>query len=433
MLPFVMDRVRLTPSKPFLFVRPGFEMKVRQNSGAGKIVFRTVKNFNNIPHILEIRVFSFTRGLQVSVYEPRTRTLRWVRLTSAERKLLLLTDSNSNSGLNCIDSLRIDKHLFRTVKKICGQRFIVLFTLTDSTEKTSFDNRDKAKTDDSEISRLKFTVDSEKSSFVAPKMMLKITFIDSVGCKRFTGTMSIEDTFSMLSYKSTWQKMAETMDSNSGTSNAASLSQVPDDVRGIVTNARSEWAVYPDPNLTSTSSQEDAVYPNPTGADSSEQQMVRALLSRPNLLLICNQLQDLPQRQRRRAANFAQYLSNSISNAQNDKAAVARFHDGTLTATLKTRRQMPCVLLEKELDELALKFSREADEKAAKIAEMVKNTLAKAGRPARNIEEEQQRLALQRHLELEEERRSMPRNKGAVQNITDNEDDDFIMEARLPI
>ena len=85
------------------------------------------------------------------------------------------------------------------------------------------------------------------------------------------------------------------------------------------------------------------------------------------------------------------------------------------------------------MDELALKFSREADEKAAKIAEMVKNTLAKAGRPARNIEEEQQRLALQRHLELEEERRSMPRNKGAVQNVTDNEDDDFIMEARLPI
>ena len=97
----------------------------------------------------------------------------------------------------------------------------------------------------------------------------------------------------MLLYKSTWQKMAETMDSNSGTSNAASLSQVPDDVRGIVTNARSEWAVYPDPNLTSTSSQEDTVYPNPTGADASEQQMVRALLSRPNLLLICNQLQDV--------------------------------------------------------------------------------------------------------------------------------------------
>ena len=84
------------------------------------------------------------------------------------------------------------------------------------------------------------------------------------------------------------------------------------------------------------------------------------------------------------------------------------------------------------MDELALKFSREADEKAAKMAEMVKNTLAKAGRP-RNIEEEQQQLALQRHLELEEERRSMPRNKGAVQNTTDNEDDDYIMEARLPI
>ena len=102
-------------------VKKGFQMKVRQSSGAGKIVFRAVKNFNNIPHILEIRVFSFTRflkfpfivfggcsslrffscccelrGLQVSVYEPRTRNLRWVRLTSSERKLLLLTDSNSN-------------------------------------------------------------------------------------------------------------------------------------------------------------------------------------------------------------------------------------------------------------------------------------------------------------------------------------------------
>ena len=45
-------------------VKKGFQMKVRQSSGAGKIVFRAVKNFNNIPHILEIRVFSFTRFLK---------------------------------------------------------------------------------------------------------------------------------------------------------------------------------------------------------------------------------------------------------------------------------------------------------------------------------------------------------------------------------
>lgn len=99
--------------------------------------------------------------------------------------------------------------------------------------------------------------------------------------------MSMEETFSILSYKSTWQKMVETMDNSNGTS----LAQVPEDVRSIVTNARSEWMVYPDPNLPT--SQDDGVYPNPTGADASEQQMVRALLSRPNLLLICNQLQDV--------------------------------------------------------------------------------------------------------------------------------------------
>ena len=80
-----------------------------------------------------------------------------------------------------------------------------------------------------------------------------------------------------------------------------------------------------------------------------------------------------------------------------------------------------------------MKFSREADEKAAKMAEMVKNNLAKAGRPARSSEEEQQRLALERHLELEEERKRMPRNKGTMQNDTDNEDDDYVMEARFPI
>lgn len=100
----------------------------------------------------------------------------------------------------------------------------------------------------------------------------------------------MEETFNILSYKSTWQKMVETMDHSSGT-NGASLTQAPEDVRSIVTNARSEWTVYPDPNLPT--SQDDAVYPNPTGADASEQQMVRALLSRSNLLLICNQLQDV--------------------------------------------------------------------------------------------------------------------------------------------
>ena len=49
-------------------MKKGFEMKVRQNSGAGKIVFRTVRNFNNIPHILEIRVFSFTRFFNVRFF-----------------------------------------------------------------------------------------------------------------------------------------------------------------------------------------------------------------------------------------------------------------------------------------------------------------------------------------------------------------------------
>lgn len=78
------------------------------------------------------------------------------------------------SGLNCIDSLRIDKHLFRTVKKICGQRFIVLLTLTDSVENTSSENRDKPRSGDSECTKLKFTGDTDKTSFVAPKMMLKV-------------------------------------------------------------------------------------------------------------------------------------------------------------------------------------------------------------------------------------------------------------------
>ena len=83
------------------------------------------------------------------------------------------------------------------------------------------------------------------------------------------------------------------------------------------------------------------------------------------------------------------------------------------------------------MDELALKFSREADEKAAKMAEMVKNTLAKAGRPTLSKEEEQQQLALQRHLELEEQRRNMPRNK--AEEITPDFEDEYVIEVRISI
>lgn len=170
LLPYVLDRLRLTPSKTFLqtnkgvFMKgtdnvdriylnmnkdgnfkertqQGFTLKCRVHGGAGKIILRQVKQFNGVPHILEIRLSTPVSMLALSLYEPRSRRTMKVRISKFERKLLLGTlndDIHSWYGQlmkrlrvnwHGICSLFLDKTVLRVVRTICRQRFIVTFSL----------------------------------------------------------------------------------------------------------------------------------------------------------------------------------------------------------------------------------------------------------------------------------------------------------------
>ena len=217
-------------------------------------------------------------------------------MTSSERKLLLGTDSNSNvhswrdnltqrlrinwrsnkNGKNCINSLQVDKNLHHSVKKINGQRFIVQLTLTDSNEY----QKSKIKIEEENAER-----SDEKKEFVAPKMMLKISLVEPVGSKRYLGIFSVEEILKIISYKSTWQKMVDTMEKD-----VNGIENSQEEVKTMIQNARSEWAVYPDP----TASEESKDTMGLTQlVNANEREFVQSLTVKNNLIHICNQLQDV--------------------------------------------------------------------------------------------------------------------------------------------
>ena len=167
MLPYILDRLRVTPSirilksKEFelfdgyqktkegmaaLVKAQGFQMKVRVAGGAGKLLYTRVHKFSEVPHIIAIRSCTVAKMLRLMVYEPRTRQQMELRVNRFMRKLIFHTDSDDCRMWNKTllerlkigwrgekHSLKFDSSILRVVRRISGKRVVLRLIATDET------------------------------------------------------------------------------------------------------------------------------------------------------------------------------------------------------------------------------------------------------------------------------------------------------------
>jgi hypothetical protein len=175
MLPFLLDRLRLSPSVAMTFARGvdlrdgyrvgqglqsdvdrlGFSLKVRTHGGAGRILTRKVRLFYGVPHVLEIRTVSFSKTLKISLYEPRTRKTLKLSLSAHMRSLLLPEVSDDLCWLPQLMTrvkvdwrgdhrLALDTCIFKSGKKIGSRRLILRLNALDDPEQVQLSLFDPA-------------------------------------------------------------------------------------------------------------------------------------------------------------------------------------------------------------------------------------------------------------------------------------------------
>lgn len=163
-LPYVMDRLRIAPSKTMYQVREisnsldeqhdprvatgmdrtmGLALRCRCVGGAGKLLLRRVVLFCKVPHILVLKSSSFTKTLLIYLYEPRTSYHMKIRLCPFFREMLFgsLTDDVNvfykklNKRLvfswRGKHSITFDTTIYRSVRKIQKRLLVLTIALVD--------------------------------------------------------------------------------------------------------------------------------------------------------------------------------------------------------------------------------------------------------------------------------------------------------------
>lgn len=158
LMPFVLDRLRLTPSrnmidaKGFGYKNPrllqrqglmsniksqGFLLKVNCGGGAGALIRKTIVKFAGVHHVLVVKSSTPTKTLRILAYEPRLQRKMELRLSGFVRKILTGTDSDNIKlwDQSFWDRLKVQwrgKHtlwinasVYRGVHKVGGRRLVV--------------------------------------------------------------------------------------------------------------------------------------------------------------------------------------------------------------------------------------------------------------------------------------------------------------------
>jgi len=180
------------------------------------------------------------------------------------------------TGKTCIDSLRVDKQLFRSVKKICGQRYVLTLAIADNNGRIAVAADGVCQ--ENSNSAIETGVSDSKGD-----VRIKVSIVDTVVSSRFSTILTGEEILKVLSYKNTWQKIIDSKV-------ISESNMVKEDVKSMIQNAHSEWSADRN-NIESTGNSDSAE----SSVEKPQEQVVRALLVRRNLNHISNQIQHLLQ------------------------------------------------------------------------------------------------------------------------------------------
>lgn len=160
LLPYVLDRLRITPRRAFEGTRlvttrqqsplilqhagQGFSLKLNCNGGPGKLLSSKVITICNITLLLRIRVSSVSKTLRLSFYDRVHQQTHEQRISLFQRQVLIgATDDNIKSWYHKLVNrikiawrrnkfeLFVDNTIFRKVKKIGTRNVIMTFFLID--------------------------------------------------------------------------------------------------------------------------------------------------------------------------------------------------------------------------------------------------------------------------------------------------------------
>lgn len=167
LLPYMLDRLRISPSKPMYFARglemtttsstsggnglapgaalksQGFVLKSRVHGGVGRILMRRIWSFYKVIHLVEVRISSVTQLMDLIVYEPIQQHTMKLRLSRFKRLVLLgsVTDDYLSWYPELKRRLRLNWHgkhsihfdmtLFNAIRKVAGCRVKISFSVAD--------------------------------------------------------------------------------------------------------------------------------------------------------------------------------------------------------------------------------------------------------------------------------------------------------------
>ena len=368
LLPYVMDRLRIHPSRPLIKANAvdhvttkammsknnhqGISMKLRCRGGAGKKLLCTNVRFAGVPHLLTLRSVRISKTLRILSYEPSTQKMLEFQLSSIQRKLLL--GSNEDDYLNWLPNLlkrlrlqwrgthqlQVSLDIFKKVRKIAGNRMLVTISVIDETS-------------------------------------IKITLLDLLISVTFSTLMTKDDVIRLIYYNHTTATTDDKNNTSSSTSNTSNqkkdkkmLAQVRKLLRGVI-------------------STQEVVKPSELDPTLFNIPMVALLQNRRNLELIANQLETVLDKVDARN-NYSGYYSlvpvtikvfperNEETPAPFDttiryKSRLNRtVSDGSVASVIATRRQAKMVILEDELNLLAIKIEEEAKLKSLELQRISK-------------------------------------------------------------
>jgi hypothetical protein len=163
LLPFMLDRLRASPSRPisqawggtatgstFRKANPatlrkgqGLMLKVATAGGAGKTIFKRITHFSGIPHLFTVKSSSSSKLLRVIAYEPKTQSKMELRISPFLRRVVIGTDSDQANHWykHLLDRLKVlwrgehqlllNTTIYKSVHKICKRRLIVSMDAMD--------------------------------------------------------------------------------------------------------------------------------------------------------------------------------------------------------------------------------------------------------------------------------------------------------------
>lgn len=359
-LPYILDRLRITPSLNLSSIRnnkqspnaalavskvnQGFKLRLRCRGGAGKLLTKVSLMFAGVFHLLSIKVSTVSQTMRLIAYEPRTQDTSELRLNAFERQLLLgAVNDDCKSWVNTLKSklkiiwrgkreLSIDKTVYKSVKRICGRKSIISFSLID------FDN-------------------------------IKVTIFDPIYSQSFSSTLSKKDIIDLLNFETNEEK--ERNDNTTGKVSDIIVSLK--NVLRYMLNGRDKTASH------SGSTADPASY---------DLSLEKILNNKDCNILLANQLETLLVLQDNHNAKMGYIIRVPIeikfdlepiltnvemnTKLRHTPSLVSKIRSGSSDDVVEGRKQAPIILMDDELDKLAESLAEAArlktlaDKQAAK-------------------------------------------------------------------